>query len=191
MAKKQVLEATGRDSRAAVEKAGKVKQLFDDHNRTLLSFLRARLRNDAEAHDVAQEAYVRLLELDNLNVISYQRAYLFRVAANLAVDRLRHRSICETDAPDNFLAAFADDRCPERDAMAVEELALIRQVLVELSPKCRNAFLWHVFDGQSTVTIAKRMNLSDRMVRLYIAETLTTCRARIDAASGKATAESP
>jgi RNA polymerase sigma factor (sigma-70 family) len=164
----------------ADDNAAKVKRLFDDHNRTLLSFLRARLHNEAEARDVAQEAYVRLLELDNLNVIGFQRAYLFRIAANLAVDRLRHRTTHEAVSSDKFFDAICDDRSPEREAMAGQELALMRNVLLELPEKCRNAFLWHVFEGQSTVQIGSRLHMSDRMVRIYIAQALALCRARLD-----------
>jgi RNA polymerase sigma factor (sigma-70 family) len=100
-----------------------VKQLFDEHNRTLISFLYARLRSEAEARDVAQEAYVRLLELDSLNAVSFMRSYLFRVAANIAIDRLRHRAVSEDPALARDEADFADKRDPQRIAIAAEELA--------------------------------------------------------------------
>ena len=38
-----------------------VKQLFHEHNRALVDFLLTRVRSEAEAMDLAQEAYVRLL----------------------------------------------------------------------------------------------------------------------------------
>lgn len=72
-----------------------VNQLFRQHNRALVSFLLARLRSEQEARDVAQEAYVRLLQLDRPGAISFLRGYLFRIAANLSIDRLRHRVIRE------------------------------------------------------------------------------------------------
>jgi RNA polymerase sigma factor (sigma-70 family) len=157
-----------------------IKQLFEDHNRALISFLHARLHNEAEARDVAQEAYVKLLELDNLGAISFVRAYLFRIAANLAVDRLRFRGRRETDAPSEFFEAISDDRGPERIAIAAEELALVRSVILELPDNCRKAFVWHVFGGQSTLEIGARLHLSDRMIRIYIAEALAICRTRIN-----------
>ena len=164
---------------SAANATEQIKQLFDNHNRTLLSFLRARLRSEAEARDVAQEAYVKLLELDNINVISFQRAYLFRIAANLAVDRLRQPAVRDTTASESFLAAISDDRDPERTVIAREELGLVREALLGLPAPCRNAFIWHVFEGQSTVQIASRLNLSDRMIRLYIARALAKCRASV------------
>lgn len=73
-------------------RAARIDQLFRQHNATLVSFLTARLRSEAEAHEVAQEAYVRMLQLEHPGVVSFQRAYLFKVAANLAIDRLRQRT---------------------------------------------------------------------------------------------------
>jgi len=80
----------GEDARARAEV---IEQLFRQHNGKLVSFLSARLRSEAEAAEVAQEAYVRMLELDRPGRVSFQRAYLFKIAANLAVDRLRKRSV--------------------------------------------------------------------------------------------------
>ncbi|MGE0115708.1 MAG: RNA polymerase sigma factor [Steroidobacteraceae bacterium] len=165
--------------------AAAVKQLFDEHNRTLIGFLHARLHSEAEARDVAQEAYVRLLELDNPDAVGFLRAYLFRIAANLAVDRLRHRTVRDDPALQMELAELADERDPERIVIASEELAVVRTVVLTLPEKCRRAFLWHVFDGQSTSEIAARLGLTDRMIRMYIAQTLAACRTELDARGTK------
>lgn len=166
-------------------RAAAIKQLFDDHNRALISFLNARLHDQTAARDIAQEAYVRLLELDNLGAIGFLRAYLFRIAANLAVDRLRQRTNRETATPKEFFEALSDDRGPERIAIATEELAVLRGVVLDLPANRRKAFVWHVFGGQSTAQVAARLNLSDRMIRLYIAEALAICRARVNGIAPK------
>ena len=43
--------------------AAAVSQLFREHNRLLVGYLAVRLRSEQEAKEVAQEAYVRLLQL--------------------------------------------------------------------------------------------------------------------------------
>jgi RNA polymerase sigma-70 factor (ECF subfamily) len=43
--------------------ADAMSQLFREHNRMLVAYLTTRLRSEHEAKEVAQEAYVRLLEL--------------------------------------------------------------------------------------------------------------------------------
>ena len=68
-----------------------MSELFERYNRTLVSFLVNRLGNEAEATEVEQEAYVRVLQLHEPGAVSFLRAYLFRVAANIALDRIRRR----------------------------------------------------------------------------------------------------
>src|ERR1700761_302509 len=67
----------------------RVAELFEAHNRALLRFLTCRLKSAQEAKEVAQEAYVRMLQLDEPDAVSYLRAFLFKTAANLAADRLK------------------------------------------------------------------------------------------------------
>src|SRR6185369_14865836 len=50
-----------------------IERLFREHNETLLLFLRARLNCEADANEVAQEAYVRLLQLDRPDQPSFLR----------------------------------------------------------------------------------------------------------------------
>jgi DNA-directed RNA polymerase specialized sigma24 family protein len=69
--------------------AARVAELFREHNCTLVSFLKARLQSEQDAREVAQEAYVRLLQIDRPGAVSFLRSYLFRTAENLAIDRLR------------------------------------------------------------------------------------------------------
>jgi dienelactone hydrolase len=64
--------------------AGDVERVFRDHNEALLRFIAAKLGSRQEAREVAQEAYVKLLSLDNREAVSYLRAFSFKIAANLA-----------------------------------------------------------------------------------------------------------
>lgn len=157
-----------------------IKRLFEEHNRSLVTFLTARLRSEQEARDVAQEAYVRMLQLDNHGAVSFLRAYLFKVAANLAVDRLRERAVREASEAPASLESLVDERMPDRTAIAEQQLEAVRAAILDLPANVRRAFVWHVFGGQSTARIGAKLKLSDRMVRLYVAQGLAACRARMD-----------
>src|SRR5688572_18406531 len=91
--------ASSADRSADGSRSDVVRRLFEEHNRSLLGFLVHKLNSEAEAHDVAQEAYVRLLQLEEPSAVSFLKAYLFRIADNLAVDRLRHRRVLEDRFP--------------------------------------------------------------------------------------------
>ena len=68
---------SGTDSAASAltptEYRATVKQLFHEHNRALVNFLLTRVRSKAEAMDLAQDAYVRLLQLDHPGAIGFLR----------------------------------------------------------------------------------------------------------------------
>src|SRR5688572_13760360 len=99
------------DSRSAHVRV--IERLFNDHNDSLLRFLAARLGSRQEAREIAQEAYVRLLKLDTPGAVGYFRAFLFRTAANLAVDQVRTRSYRERTAPLEFFDRLTTHDTPE------------------------------------------------------------------------------
>src|SRR5258708_2211684 len=70
-----------------------VERVFREHNEILIRFLQTRLPSAQDAREVAQEAYVRLLQLEQPEAIGFLRAYLFKIASHIATDRLRHRQV--------------------------------------------------------------------------------------------------
>lgn len=154
------------------DRASAVSQLFLNHNRTLVRFLHSRLRDEQEAKEIAQEAYVKILQLEAPGGLSFLRAYLFRVAENLAIDRIRQRRIrARLDGLDTF-DDFLKDPAIERAAIAREELTLLRQAVAELPPKYQQAFRLVKLEDRPCEEVAPAMGLSIRMVRRYISRAL-------------------
>jgi RNA polymerase sigma factor (sigma-70 family) len=169
---------------AADGHAARIAALFRDHNRVPVNFLLARLKSEQDAREVAQEAYVRLLQLDRPGAIGFLRSYLFRVAANLATDRLRQRAVRSgTESVELFGDLGGDRDATQVGVAASEELALVEHCLGELPERWRDAFVRHRIHGESEVSIARTYGVSDRMVRNYIVQTLFYCRARLDGAT--------
>jgi RNA polymerase sigma factor (sigma-70 family) len=165
-------------------RASALSSLFREHNRTLVRFINARLRNEQEANEIAQEAYVKMLQLDRCpGTASFMRHYLFRVAENLAVDRIRQRYSRSrldqlTSIDDLFQEALA-----ERTVLAGQELALLRAAVAELPEKYREAFRLIKLEDKSFPQAADLMRLSERMVRKYITRALLYIRLRREGSS--------
>jgi RNA polymerase sigma-70 factor (ECF subfamily) len=161
-----------------------VSQLFREHNRALVGYLTARLRSQQEAEEVAQEAYVRLLQLQEPGTPSLFRSYLFKTATNLAIDRLRRRSVrqrieqSEWRQDLNPSSDVADD--PARQLLASERAEELRRYVAELPAKCRRVLQMHRVDGLTQQEVAKRLGLSDRMVRRYVTYAMVYCRLRLE-----------
>jgi len=168
------LEAAVEPSRSEV-----LARLFAEHNRALHSFLMARLGNEQEAREVAQEAYVRLLQLQRPGAVDFLRAYLFKTAMNIAIDRARQRQARARMDLREGEPNLIDVLSPERRLMAAEELALLEQALYELPPKYRRAFILHRFDDWSTEQIAADLGVNKRMVRNYLSRTTLYCQLRL------------
>lgn len=166
---------------SAADYAAQIERLYLDHNAALLRFLASKLGSHHEAREVAQEAYVRLLSLDRPGAISFLRAFLYKIASNLAMDRLRSRSrhsrLGELHAAQQILDL---PHPPDVEVATGQELARLRAALDTLPGKCRQAFLLHKFQGLSMVEVATELGVSDRMVRHYITRALLHCRRALD-----------
>ena len=163
-------------------RAEQITRLFSEHNESLVRFLAARLNSVQEAKEVAQEAYVRLLSLDDSGAVSFLRAFLFKTAANLAVDRLRSRNRQRQAMNAGLCDELREALTPDHEAAQAEEAAIVRRLIGELPPKCRQAFLLHRIHGEDFSQIAQQMELSERMVRHYVLRAVLYCRAGLDAA---------
>lgn len=170
------------------DRARKVEALFRDHNDRLVRFLRARLGNDADAREAAQEAYVRLLQLDQANQPSFLQSYLFRVATNVATDMLRRRATGRVAIRPAILRSEAEAPSQEGDLVAREQLQAAELALNLLPARCREAFVLSRQEGWSTTRIANRLSVSDRMVRNYLTQALEQVERALDLAqAGDAT----
>ncbi|MBL8269848.1 RNA polymerase sigma factor [Steroidobacter sp.] len=158
---------------------GRLAELFAAHNRALMRFLVCRLRSPQEAEEVAQEAYVRMLQLDRPDGVSYLQAFLFKTAANLAADRLKSSARRGRLDGLDFFEEAPSSPPPENGVAARQEIDRVLQVIEELPAKCRYAFIMHRFYGHELQDIARQMNLTERMVRNYVTRALTFCAERL------------
>jgi len=148
-----------------------VERLFKEHNEALLCFINARLHSWAEAKDVAQEAYVKLLGLDEVRAVSYLQAYLYKIAGNLIKDRMRKREVrarCE-----HFVFFEADDRereipSAEAESITQQERELIEKAVEELPARCRLAFRLVELEGYSVQLASERLGIKPETVRQFV-----------------------
>jgi RNA polymerase sigma factor (sigma-70 family) len=165
--------------------AAAVSQLFREHNGALVGYLTARLRSEQEAKEVAQEAYVRLLQLQEPGTPGLLQAYLFRTATNIAIDRLRHRRVRHRaeEQPglfddSNTSGGELDD--PAKQLLAREQADQLLGYLQELPVKCQRVFNLHRLEGMAQQEVAARLGFSERMVRRYITYAMVYCHLRLE-----------
>src|SRR5262245_30052317 len=136
-------DASGGAQEGAGASPAQIERLFREHNAALLRFVAAKLGSEQEAREVAQEAYVKLLSLDRPEAVSYLRGFLFKTAANLALDRLRQRVRRRTEPFSGEAEWSIFDISPERQLQSKQAMQVLRVALDELPGKCRQAFIMH------------------------------------------------
>ncbi len=168
-------EADARRAHAAV-----IERLFREHNEALIRFLLLRVKSPQAAREIAQEAFVRLLSLDQPGAVSYLRAFLFRTAANLAIDHQRRDDVHQRAVELPLFQEFADPLTPERKVAGLQQIQRLEALLGELPPKCRQAFVLNRFYGMDFAAVAEQMGVSERSARVYVERALLHCRERLD-----------
>lgn len=150
----------------------------DEWHEDLVRFLARRTATPADAQDLAQEVYLRLLRVDRRDLVRRPRSYMLRIAANLlhewrlkASQKHPHRS--------EDLASLISTDDPERDAATLARETRLTAELSRLPAAVRAALVLQIRDGLSYDEIAVRMNATPRMVKRYLLNGFSTLRARI------------
>jgi RNA polymerase sigma factor (sigma-70 family) len=157
-----------------------VERLFREHNEALIRFLRGRVGSHNEALEVAQEAYVRLLSLDQPGAVSYLRAFLFKTAANIAIDRRRRHQNYDKVAARQLFTELTENRTPERQLSGEQTLRHLGILIEAMPAKCRESFVMNQIQGLDAATIATHLGITDSMVRKYVVRALLHCRHYMD-----------
>jgi RNA polymerase sigma factor (sigma-70 family) len=154
---------------------------FRDNYRDLLRFLTRRTGDAERAADLAQDTYLKLAALSPSSEIRNARAYVYRVAGNLAIDALRRDGRIAGDVTLLDAGDMVADPAPSAEARALarERLQRLEAALDELPPKPRLALLLNRVEGRTFAEIASRLAVSESMVAKYIAQALRHCRDRL------------
>lgn len=152
---------------------------FREHHAALVQYLRSRFGNDADARDIAQETYLRVLRYRENQDLDSLKALLFRIATNLVAMRARtaraHRGVGHNTL-DEELVLPANEPSVEQRVADEQQLDRLMEVIKRLPPKCQQAFVLSRFHDMSYPEIAKRCGISVKMVEKHIAKALEICR---------------
>jgi RNA polymerase sigma-70 factor (ECF subfamily) len=159
-----------------------IAALFVRHRRSLLWYLTRLIPNRADAEEIAQEAFVRLLAAPHLEPdASRARNYLFATATNLARDNYRRRTARAETAhvPFDDMQLEANDPHPERLVDAERGHRIVDQALRDLPPRPRRAFILYVHEELTYERIAFELGVSKKTIERDIALGVALCRSRL------------
>ena len=143
------------------------------YNRVLYRTARAILRDDAEAEDVVQEAYIRALRgLENFRGDSSLGTWLVRIVANEALMRrrriARHAEVIpiDSEAQEMLEETVADQHAsPEREAMTAEMRCALESSIDALPDLYRTVFVLRAVEELTVEETAAALDMPEATVR--------------------------
>lgn len=153
--------------------------LYTEHNGWLKSWLYRRLGCSAQAADLAQDTFMRILQAQRKTTealaLERPRAYLATVGRRLVYDHFRRQSLEQA-----YLETLA--LIPEAFALSPQEQWQMRETLMEvdalldtLKPVVRTVFLLAQLEGLNYAQIARQLGIGERTVKRHMAQAFEAC----------------
>lgn len=154
-------------------------KIVDAYQARIFGFVKRMIRNDEEAQDVTQEVFIKAFQaMHRFDGRSSLRTWLFKIAHNLCVDRVRRHDRAPSSSS---LTAMSDEdetidlpdtRWSPEDVVLNDELASVVEHAIEtMSDKLRTVLLLHDKEDMAYEEIAAAVDVPVGTVksRLFLA----------------------
>jgi RNA polymerase sigma factor (sigma-70 family) len=160
-----------------------VADLAAQYGNRVRRFLFTRARNAADVPDLAQEVFLRLMRVEDHEIIRSPEAYLFTVARHVAHQHTLHeanapKSVDITEVFPELQMNPSDD--PLEQAEVSARVQNLKCALDQLPPRMATTLLLHRFHGYSIEEIASQLGVARITAAKYLAQALLHCRQAAD-----------
>jgi len=148
---------------------------FREHQRDIFGYLWRLTGEEQAAHDLSQETFLRAWrQFARVRAYERPRAWLFRIATNLAIDHQRRRS-SPTAAADRLSDALTVRTDP---ALHLAERDAVRAAMLQLPIRQRTALVLRVVYGMAIEEVATTLGVSNVVARMTLARAREQFRRR-------------
>jgi len=136
------------------------------HEFMLRSWLKNYFSSDCDIDDVVQETYVRVLAAREKTIIESPKAFIFAVAKNVALGRLRSRQAVREDSLAEIdTESILDESVNVSETVSrEEELEFLTQAIQSLPSRCRQILTLRKIYGLSQKEVAAKLGISEHTV---------------------------
>jgi RNA polymerase sigma factor (sigma-70 family) len=155
-----------------------LREMYHQHREELCCYIVRKFDTAySEAEDMVHTAFSRLVAHETPLSLENPRAFLYTAVHNIAIDLKRRNKVRVNyaNAVNNDSAYVTDTPGPERTLECNQHLNLIATALWGMPKKRRQLLMMSRFDGLSYAEIARRVGLSESVVRKHISKALADC----------------
>lgn len=145
-------------------------ELVRRHERALNRHLFNLTGSREEARELAQEVFLKGWEaLGESEVGEHVKAWLYRIASNLAFDLLRRRNVVRFEPIGDDYDAVSPDDGPDKRLQAKQAMASLQAALERLPAELRDVILLREVEGLSYDEIAAALDVNEGTVKSRLA----------------------
>lgn len=167
------------------EPMSEILRIFISNEGGLRRHLRRYCARVEDIDDVLQETFLRGFAADLRSEIQQPKAYLYQIARNIALDRLRRNAVAPMESLEDLggSSIILDDKQVLADDWldGRQKLSLFAKAVAQLPAQCRKAFMMRHAEGLPYKQIATRMNISVSAVEKHVTLGLVKCDAYLRA----------
>jgi len=171
-------------TRAVQGDADAFGELYESNFDRVYRYLYVRLGNQAEAEDLTQEVFSKVLEA--IGTFQWRNvpfaSWLFRIAHNKMIDYIRREKRVERDESDEAVLSL-DDSDPADMAEHNLQLEKVRHNIGKLSPAQREVIWLRFGAGMTTTEVANALGKSTGTVKALQYNGIVALRKRMEQAS--------
>ncbi|HEC00831.1 MAG TPA: RNA polymerase sigma factor [Sphingomonadales bacterium] len=155
-----------------------LEKLYRDHSKRLVGYVYNFLRSENEAEEVAQEAFLKLHSAKKPEEITSQKAFLYRIAHNLAMNTLRRRKIVRFDTGIDMeeIEVESNEPLADQQLSSKQEFKLFCEAVESLPPKCRQAFTLRVIHKKSFKEVSQELNIAISTAEKHVLRGMRECQ---------------
>jgi RNA polymerase sigma-70 factor (ECF subfamily) len=161
-----------------VEPTDRLALLFAEHHRRVLVAAYRITGSMADAEDVTQTVFLRIVNSDSIDVKN-AGSYLYRSAINGALDLLRRRKAAATEPLDAAASLAKAGESPDTEISSNQLRELLRQAIGELAPRAAEMFTLRYLEGLQNREIAKLMKTSQAVVAVTLHQSRSRLKKRL------------
>jgi len=167
-------------SAPAVPRAvSRILEVYKGNKTALKQYLRRFVARAEDVEDIAQEAFLRAFAAESIREIQSPKAFLFKVAKNVALNERVRQSHAPTVPLEDFgetNVLYDNSQVTVEDQVeGRERLHLFARAVAELPPQCARVFLMRKVYGLTCKEIALRLEISESTVEKHAALGLLRC----------------
>ncbi|WP_417318451.1 RNA polymerase sigma factor [Emcibacter sp.] len=162
-----------KDSRNSI-----LEGLYKEHSQSLKGYVYRFLRSENEAEELVQETFLRYHNAKNQEDIKSPKAFLYRIAHNLAIKALRRRKIVrfENSLDGEHMEVKCAEPLADQRLNSKQEFKLFCDAVWKLPPRCRQVFILRVIKRHSYKEIAQKLEISVSTAEKHVLKGMRDCQ---------------